>query len=67
MNLAAYIYGDTESPASNSLPQFIKTASSSVKAMQIWNVMRQIAGGVAFLHDHNEVHRDLKPHNSIHS
>jgi serine/threonine protein kinase len=30
---------------------------------QLWDIMRQIANGVAFIHSHMEVHRDLKPRN----
>jgi serine/threonine protein kinase len=63
MNLENYIYSN--SPKQESLPHFVKTAPSSVKASQIWNIMRQIASGVAFIHSHDEVHRDLKPRNSI--
>ena len=63
MNLENYIYNN--SPKRESLPRFVKTAPSSVKASQIWNIMRQVASGVAFIHSHEEVHRDLKPRNSI--
>ena len=31
--------------------------------VEIWDIMRQIADGVAFIHSHQEVHRDLKPRN----
>jgi serine/threonine protein kinase len=63
MNLEDYIYGN--SPKQESLPRFVKTASSLVKSSQIWNIMRQITSGIAFIHSHEEVHRDLKPRNSI--
>ena len=29
----------------------------------IWVIMSQISNGVAFLHRHKEIHRDLKPRN----
>jgi serine/threonine protein kinase len=29
----------------------------------IWNIMSQIANGLAFIHTHHEIHRDLKPRN----
>jgi len=32
-------------------------------AVQIWDIMRQIAEGVAFIHSYGHVHRDLKPQN----
>ena len=56
MNLERYI---------GSLPHFVKTAPSSVKSSQIWNIMRQIANGRVFIHSHGEVHRDLKPRNGM--
>ena len=31
----------------------------------VWDIMVQIANGVSFIHSKNEVHRDLKPRNSI--
>jgi serine/threonine protein kinase len=31
----------------------------------IWNIMTQIANGLAFIHSKKEIHRDLKPSNSI--
>jgi serine/threonine protein kinase len=63
MNLENFIYNN--SPKQESLPHFIRTASSPIKTSQIWNIMRQVASKVAFIHSHNEVHRDLKPRNSI--
>lgn len=63
MNLENYIYSNLSIP--ESLSPFVKTAPSSVKASQIWNIMRQIVSGVAFIHSHAEVHRDLKPRNSV--
>jgi serine/threonine-protein kinase/endoribonuclease IRE1 len=35
-----------------------------LKVLRIWDIMRQIANGVAFIHSLQEVHRDLKPNNS---
>ena len=31
----------------------------------LWVIMGQIADGVSFIHEKNEVHRDLKPNNSL--
>src|SRR5579862_6677092 len=33
------------------------------KAKSIWGIMSQVASGVAFIHEHKEIHRDLKPQN----
>jgi len=30
-----------------------------------WNIMADITNGLAYIHHHGEVHRDLKPQNSI--
>ena len=61
MTLADYIY--REAPTGEPTPRFIRDATSTVKATQIWNIMKQIASGTAFIHSHGEVHRDLKPTN----
>ena len=31
----------------------------------VWSIMSQIASGVGFIHNNGEIHRDLKPRNSI--
>ena len=45
-----------------SLEQYIQT--SKVEIDGIWRIMGDITNGVAFIHSHKEVHRDLKPRNS---
>jgi serine/threonine protein kinase len=32
---------------------------------QLWNIMKQIANGISFIHITDEVHRDLKPRNGL--
>jgi serine/threonine protein kinase len=64
MNLANYIYRDSNS-LPTFVPRFVKDASASAKALQIWNIVRQIASGVAYIHSYNEIHRDLKPQNGL--
>jgi len=44
------------------LEEYIQT--SDVEINGVWGIMRDITDGVAFIHSHKEVHRDLKPRNS---
>ena len=32
---------------------------------QIWDIMQDITNGIAFIHSEKEIHRDLKPRNSM--
>lgn len=52
----------------SSLEDFIQSHYSNRKQIEmplIWRIMEHIASGVAFIHEHREVHRDLKPQNSL--
>jgi serine/threonine protein kinase len=62
LNLSQYIYGTTLS-AAESTPYFIKNAPPPLKALQVWNVMIDIASGLEYLHSLRLAHRDLKPDN----
>ena len=33
------------------------------RELEVWNIMKQIAAGLAFIHNHRLVHRDLKLRN----
>ncbi len=61
LNLADFIHG----PASSnpSIPSLVKNVSPPLRALQIWNVMMQIAKGLVYIHSLDVVHRDLKPAN----
>lgn len=62
----AFYYIDMELCDSN-LEIFIRKhgalREAPVTMPQILEIMVQIVNGVAFIHDQNEVHRDLKPRN----
>jgi len=60
MDLSQYIYevrSDRDLRFENSLPV-------RVDVDDIWRIMRDITDGVAFIHSHMEIHRDIKPKNS---
>ena len=47
------------------LGQYIyENRSSQFEITRIWSIMGAISDGLAFIHSHKEVHRDLKPPNS---
>jgi len=61
MDLNQYIYqtqADRDLYFKNSLP--VRTDVND-----IWKIMRDISDGLAFIHKHMEVHRDIKPTNSM--
>jgi serine/threonine protein kinase len=62
---AAFYYIDMELCDEN-LEEYMRRHTSSGAAMtklQICVIMRQIANGVAFIHENRLVHRDIKPRN----
>ena len=61
MDLNQYIYqrSDGDLRFQNSLPV-------RVDGNDIWKIMRDVSDGVAFIHNHMEIHRDIKPTNSTH-
>ena len=39
--------------------------ASNMRIGEIWSIITQIADGLAFIHGHHEIHRDLKPQNGL--
>jgi serine/threonine protein kinase len=68
----SYAYIDMELCSLN-LDEYIKSkwavypVEGVPDEVSLWNIMTQIANGVAFVHSEQEIHRDLKPSNSIKS
>lgn len=64
---AAFHYIDMELCDEN-LERYMEqhnTGGNRIMMPEIWNIVMQIANGLTFIHTHKEVHRDLKPRNSI--
>jgi len=43
--------------------QWINDLEKKYRARQVFTILSDISNGVAFLHSHDEVHRDMKPRN----
>jgi serine/threonine protein kinase len=56
LNLQEYIYEFERRGFSSSFPPLDTTA--------VFQIMRDVSGGLAFIHERKEVHRDIKPNNS---
>jgi len=69
INLHDYIHNNTN--VVTDMPSFRwhsasfvhNNAFSATTILSIWTIMHQIASGLAFIHFHGQVHRDMKPRN----
>lgn len=67
LTLAAYIDRDwTNRDLRKKVPNFVGVEQLPLEFQlaQIRDIMKDVTSGVAFIHSHKEVHRDLKPKNS---
>jgi serine/threonine protein kinase len=62
LNLDTYIYQRWTQKLIERIPNFA-TATTTERATQVSRILLDIANGLAFIHGHREVHRDLKPQN----
>jgi serine/threonine protein kinase len=69
INLHDYIYNNRR--VVTDMPSFRRNSAAFVrdnvsvvtKLLNVWTIMQQIASGLAFIHFHSQVHRDMKPRN----
>lgn len=63
MNLDHFLCGDIQSILG--WDRFLDSplANCDLASLTFWGITKQIASGLAFLHSHGELHRDLKPKN----
>ena len=67
LDLASYIIRDWTKADHRKVINFvdIDLLPLNFQLDQISSIMKDVASGLAFIHSHREVHRDLKPKNSI--
>jgi serine/threonine protein kinase len=64
LNLRAYIARDWPDAVVAQLQHFTIDLPPKMKWVQIMGIMDDVVCGLAFIHSHGEVHRDIKPQNS---
>jgi serine/threonine protein kinase len=65
LNLQSYIDRQFTPTMREQVPYLTIDQPPKINVLQIWSIMTDIAGGLTFIHEHGEVHRDLKPGNGI--
>ena len=63
LNLESYINRRWTPALQKRIQYFTSELPSSMRTAQLWHIMEDMTCGVAFIHQHKEVHRDLKPRN----
>ena len=64
LTLEMYLRREWDEVTAAKLRYFSAPLSSRMKMIQILGIMEDVAAGVSFIHQNNEIHRDLKPRNS---
>lgn len=63
LNLEDYILGDFKSVFGISKYLDPHSTKCDLGCLSLWAILQSIANGLAFIHSHGELHRDLKPRN----
>ena len=63
LSMQGYLYPSPDGYIGTGLPPLLKDLPVSALGDHIWNIMKQIASGLKFIHANSEAHRDLKPSN----
>ena len=63
LSMQGYLYPSADEYIGTGLPPLLKDLPDSALGDHIWNIMKQIASGLTFIHANGEAHRDLKPSN----
>jgi len=64
LNLENYIERKWTPIIEKTVPYFTGDQPSRMRTAQVWDIMKDVASGVAFIHLNKEIHRDLKSRNS---
>lgn len=64
VTLDYYISRDWPPELRDQVPPSLSSGQPSTIVSQWWNIMEDITSGVAYIHFHGEIHRDIKPRNS---
>lgn len=64
MNLANFIDADLKTIVGS---QYLNPAclEDGLECLTLWRIMHDITNGLAYIHRHRELHRDIKPRNGL--
>jgi serine/threonine protein kinase len=65
LNLERWIYRTWDEATAKKLPFLTAELPPRARLGQVWDIMEDITGAVAFIHKEHEIHRDLKPSNGL--